>query len=89
LAKQQGAEVVIVKMGPEGAFVWTNTGTSQVPAFRTNRVWKIGSGDCFVAHFANAWMHEQLTPAAAAEKASKATAYYCETQGFATNVKNP
>lgn len=82
LAQQQGAEVVIVKMGPEGAFIWTPTETAQVPAFRTNRVWKIGSGDCFVAHFANAWMHEGRSPVAAAEIASRATAYYCETQGF-------
>lgn len=84
LAQQHDAEVVVVKMGPEGALVWTPTGTAQVPAFRTNRVWKIGSGDCFVAHFANAWMHDGKTPAEAAGIASQATAYYCETQGFPT-----
>lgn len=84
LAQQQGAEVVVVKMGPAGAFVWTSAGTTQIPAFRTNRVWKIGSGDCFVAHFANAWMHDGKTPAEAAEIASRATAYYCDTQGFPT-----
>jgi len=82
LAKQAGAEVVVVKMGPEGAYVWTSSGESQVPAFRTSRVWKIGSGDCFAAHFANAWMHDGKTPADAALVACKATAYYCETQGF-------
>ena len=84
LAAQQGAEVVVVKMGPHGAFVWTVSGSSQVPAFRTKRVWKIGSGDCFVAHFANAWMLEGRAPAEAAAIASRATAYYCETQGFPT-----
>lgn len=84
LASQEHAEVVVVKMGPEGAFVWTAHGTSQVPAFRTKRVWKIGSGDSFVAHFGNAWMHEGRAPAEAAAIASKATAYYCETQGFPT-----
>lgn len=84
LAQQQGAEVVVVKMGPEGAFVWTATGVAQVPAFRTSRVWKIGSGDCFVAHFANAWMHGGKTPVEAATIASQATAYYCDTQGFPT-----
>lgn len=82
LARQQGAEVVVVKMGAEGSLVWTANGTVQVPAYRTSRVWKIGSGDCFVAHFANAWMHDGKTPAEAAEIASRATAYYCETQGF-------
>jgi nucleoside 2-deoxyribosyltransferase len=84
LAQQQGAEVVVVKMGPEGAFVWTAKGTAQVPAFRTGRVWKIGSGDCFVAYFANAWMHEAKAPAEAAVIASRATAYYCDTRGFPT-----
>lgn len=84
LAQQQEAEVVVVKMGPAGAFVWTKTGTAQVPAFRTSRVWKIGSGDCFVAYFAKAWMHDGKTPAEAAAIASRATAYYCDTQGFLT-----
>lgn len=84
LAAQENAEVVIIKMGPRGAFVWTATGTAQVPAYRTKRVWKIGSGDCFAAHFANAWMHDGLSPEEAADIASRATAYYCETQGFPT-----
>lgn len=82
LASQQNAQVVVIKMGPEGAFVWTAKGTDQVPAYRTNHVWKVGSGDCFVAHFANAWMHEGKSPRDSAEIASRATSYYCETQGF-------
>jgi nucleoside 2-deoxyribosyltransferase len=84
LAAQQSAEVVVVKMGPEGAFVWTAQGGTQVPAYRTDRVWKIGSGDCFVGHFANAWMHEGKPPAEAASVASRATSYYVETQGLPT-----
>jgi len=84
LARQENAEVVVIKLGPRGAFVWTAAGTAQVPAYRTKRVWKIGSGDCFVAHFANAWMHDGLSPVEAADVASRATAYYCETQGFPT-----
>lgn len=84
LAAQQQAEVVIVKMGPQGAYVWTAGSQAQVPAYRTGRVWKVGSGDSFVAHFANAWMHESRSPAEAAARASLATAYYCETQDFVT-----
>ena len=84
IAREQGAEVVIIKQGAQGAFVWTNSGISQVPAYRTSNVWKIGSGDCFVAYFAQAWMEERLSPAEAADRASRATAYYCETQAFAT-----
>lgn len=82
LAKQQGAEVVVIKMGPRGAFVSTPEGVTVVPAFKTSNVWKIGSGDCFVAHFANAWMQDGASPLQAAETASRATAYYCETQGL-------
>ncbi len=86
LADQEKAEVVVIKMGPRGALVWTTAGTTQVPAYRTKRVWKIGSGDCFAAYFANAWMHDGLTPVDAADIASRAAAYYCETQGFPTKV---
>ena len=84
IAQEQNAEVVIIKQGAQGALVWTNSGTSQVPAYRTSNVWKIGSGDCFVAYFAQAWMEERLSPAQAADRASRATAYYCETKCFAT-----
>lgn len=84
LSQQQAAEVVVIKMGARGAMVWSKDTATQIPAFRTSRVWKIGSGDCFVAHFAHAWMYEKLSPTEAALAASKATAYYCETQGFPT-----
>lgn len=85
IAASQGAEVVVVKMGPEGAFVWTAQGTTQVPAYRTDSVWKIGSGDCFAAHFANEWMRNGLSPAAAARVASIATAFYCVNKRLPTN----
>lgn len=78
LASQHGAEIVVIKMGPEGAFLWTNNEGKVFPAYWTSNVWKIGSGDCFVAYFSLAWMHDQRTPAEAVEFASKATAYYCE-----------
>jgi len=84
IARQQGAEVVVIKLGPLGAYVWTADDAAQVPAFRTPNVWKIGSGDCFVAHFANAWMQEGKTPVEAAEEASRATAYYCENRALPT-----
>lgn len=78
LAQQQGAEVVVIKMGAAGALVWADGQAQTVPAYRTSNVWKIGSGDCFVAHFALAWMNEGCSPKEAAERASRATAYYCE-----------
>ncbi|MDH1902105.1 PfkB family carbohydrate kinase [Comamonas aquatica] len=84
IAQEQHAEVVIVKQGAQGALVWANQQAIQVPAYRTTNVWKIGSGDCFVAYFAQAWMEQALTPADAADFASRATAYYVDTKGFAT-----
>jgi nucleoside 2-deoxyribosyltransferase len=84
IAGQQNAEVVVVKMGAAGALVWTAGKAQTVPAYRTTNVWKIGSGDCFVAYFAHAWMHERRSPQEAAAFASRATAYYCETTQMPT-----
>ncbi|GAC1031887.1 hypothetical protein thsps21_27150 [Pseudomonas sp. No.21] len=82
LAKQENAEVVVIKMGPLGAFVYDNGKISTVPAYRTERVWKIGSGDTFAAHFALGWLDNGLSAHDAASIASIATAFYCESQGF-------
>ena len=82
LAKQENAEVVVIKMGPLGALVYDNGTISTVPAYRTERVWKIGSGDTFAAHFALGWMDNGLSAHDAALTASIATAFYCENQGF-------
>lgn len=82
LAKQESAEVVVIKMGPLGALVYDNGVISTVPAYRTERVWKIGSGDTFAAHFALGWMDNGLSAQEAASIASIATAFYCENQGF-------
>ncbi|MBZ4038071.1 PfkB family carbohydrate kinase [Novilysobacter selenitireducens] len=82
LAARELAEVVIIKMGPEGAMVWHAGTTQRVPAYQTPRVWKIGSGDQFAANFAYAWMEEGRAPVEAADRASRATAYYCEHRGF-------
>jgi hypothetical protein len=82
LAAAGGAEVVIIKLGPQGALVYTKDAASYIPAYHTEKVWKIGSGDTFVANFAYHWMLGK--PAAeAANQASRATAYYCEYNGFA------
>lgn len=84
LAKQSGAEVVILKLGPEGVFVLHEGRTAMLPAYQTDSVWKIGSGDVFVASFSFHWLHKKLSPVQAATAASKSTAYYCLTRGFPT-----
>lgn len=84
IARASSAEVVIIKMGARGALVLDRGEFSQVPAFRTARVWKLGSGDNYVAHFAFNWISKRLSAAESALRASKATAYYCENRGFPT-----
>ncbi|WP_163558384.1 PfkB family carbohydrate kinase [Halomonas sp. NO4] len=84
VAKAEAAEIVVIKMGPMGALVYHNGEVSQVPAYHSERVHKIGSGDTFVAHFAYGWLDAGLSPRDAADAASRATAYYCENQGFVT-----
>lgn len=84
LATQASAEVVIIKQGPKGALVYEQGRFEQVPAFETGNVWKVGSGDTFVATFAHFWMGRRLSASQAAEQASKATAFYCHSRGLAT-----
>lgn len=84
LAHSERAEVVVLKLGPEGALVWHSGRLQRVPAYQTQSVWKIGSGDQFVANFAYAWMEQGCEPVLAAERASRATAYYCQYRDFPT-----
>jgi nucleoside 2-deoxyribosyltransferase len=84
LLQAHGATVVVIKRGPRGALVFDGTDTHAVPAYRSQEVWKIGSGDNFVAHFAHHWMQGGRSAAESADLASRATAFYCETRAFAT-----
>lgn len=84
LMQQQRAAVVVIKRGAMGALVRDQHGVATVPAYQSQKVWKIGSGDNFAAHFAYRWLHEERSAAESADLASRATAYYCQTRGFAT-----
>ena len=76
---KEKAEVIVVKRGPTGAIVSYGNSTFNIPAYKTDNVWKIGSGDCFSAHFANNWIVNKDKPEVAAHKASIATSYFCNT----------
>lgn len=84
LIRRAGAQVVVIKQGPIGALVRDTDSAQSVPAYRSRSVWKLGSGDNFAAHFAFRWMIEGKSAAESADLASRATAYYCQTRGFAT-----
>ena len=75
------AQVAVIKCGPNGAAVLEQgQGLSHVPAFRTPRVFKIGSGDVFSAAFAHYWGIEERPALEAAELASRSTAAYCSSR---------
>ena len=81
LLSEEKAEVLILKSGVHGASVWTRDGmVGSVPAYRSTRIFKIGSGDVFSAAFAWVWGYEGRDPLEAADLASRAVAHYCNTQ---------
>ena len=81
LLKSQKAEVVVVKCGLRGLSVFTNTEKCvHVPAYRSSRVFTIGSGDVFAAAFAFAWGIEGKSAGEAADCASRRVARYVETR---------
>ncbi|QGM99938.1 PfkB family carbohydrate kinase [Methylocystis parvus] len=80
---QEGAKVVVVKAGAEGAYVVQGASAPKfVPAFQSDSVWTIGSGDVFAAAFALYWGVEQADPHEAALLASKAVADYSLTRAL-------
>jgi nucleoside 2-deoxyribosyltransferase len=79
LMHREGAEVVIVKRGIQGALVMAKGRAHSVPAYFSERVWSIGSGDIFAAAFASFWALDGLDPVEAADCASRMTAIYAET----------
>jgi nucleoside 2-deoxyribosyltransferase len=82
LINQKAADVVIIKQGPLGAFVRDRKSSQSIPAYASAEVWKIGSGDTFTATFAYHWLHEGRSVFDSADRASQATAYYCQTRGL-------
>lgn len=76
------AEVVIVKAGALGAFVVEAGGVAEVPAYRSGRVWTIGSGDVFAAVFAACWGVREMAAPDAADLASRAVAEYADSMAL-------
>jgi hypothetical protein len=81
LRSLDGAEAVIVKCGSHGAFLTSDSGNQHIPAFKTKRVWPIGSGDIFAATFFRGWCQGQ-SHIDAAMTASRSTAYFCDTRSL-------
>lgn len=79
---RNGAEIVVVKAGVAGAYVVEASGVTHVPAYRTDRVWTVGSGDVFAAMFAARWASYRDAPTDAAGLASKAVAAYVDSMAL-------
>lgn len=78
LKKRDDAHVIVIKMGAAGAMVFENGAQHHVPAYRSEAVDKIGSGDVFSAAFAHFWGEKGMPAANAADLASRYTAGYVE-----------
>jgi nucleoside 2-deoxyribosyltransferase len=80
--ESEGAAVLVIKMGPKGAMVYTPAEEVVIPVYKTGYVWPIGSGDVFAAIFSYYWMEGDRSAADAAQKASFSTAIYCNSKSF-------
>lgn len=80
IIEKQNAEIVVVKRGIWGAMVYERSGlTTSIPAYRSSRVFKIGTGDVFSVIFAHFWAEKKLPPDKAADLASRFVAAYCNS----------
>jgi nucleoside 2-deoxyribosyltransferase len=75
-----GVNIVVIKRGPWGAMVFEGTNIAEVPAYQTENVWPIGSGDVFAATFAAYWAAQDHSAVQAAELASRAAATYVDSR---------
>lgn len=77
------ADVVVVKHGCMGALVHrVGQPAVSVPAYRSDRVFKIGTGDVFSAAFTHYWGERDMDPASAADLASRSVAGFVGHHGL-------
>lgn len=80
LIESEGAEIVVVKRGLQGATVYSRGHSDTVPAYESASSFLIGSGDIFTSAFALAWAILGLDAVSAADYASKTVSIYCATR---------
>lgn len=86
LMLESGASVIVVKMGPAGALVVDERRCTSIPAYTSEAVFKIGSGDIFSAVFAHVWGELHRDAASAARVASQAVARYVASRGVQVSL---
>ncbi|EKO3410099.1 hypothetical protein R1U54_003957 [Vibrio fluvialis] len=83
LLREECASIVIVKQGPIGSTVFEDNGNvTFIPAYKSELVFKLGTGDIFSALFAFYWAEMKLLPVVAADNASRAVSIYSESRFF-------
>lgn len=75
-------DFLVIKDGPHGGYLYQKNELIHFPAYKTNKIWKIGSGDVFTAYFGYFWMIKNNSPKDSVKLASLATAFYCEKIDF-------
>lgn len=70
-------EVIVLKMAHAGCWVCSRDSIEALPAYRTDKVFSIGSGDVFSSAFYAKWALEGLSAVKSAEFASRYTARFC------------
>lgn len=78
--ERYSANAVVVKRAALGAVIVTAETTTAIGAFRTAKVWPIGSGDVFAAGFAWAYGVRGLDPVSAARVGSLSAAIWCSQE---------
>lgn len=79
LVSNHAVDVAVIKLGPLGCLVFDKDEVTAIYAYKTNQVFPIGSGDVFAAVFAHYWGEKGINSAEAADCASFAAAYYCNS----------
>ncbi|BAK71722.1 hypothetical protein AF80_06430 [Aliarcobacter butzleri L355] len=79
---EKNTVAVIVKLGPLGGAIITNEGIEYYPAYRTDNVFSIGTGDVFATMLCYYWAVKNETIKKSVENASKAVSVYSSTKSL-------
>jgi nucleoside 2-deoxyribosyltransferase len=77
ILEHEGAEIVLIKLGPWGSLVCADGLLERLPCYRTPNLYKIGSGDIFATTFFLEWAINERAALDSAHSAARATALYC------------
>lgn len=82
--ESEQCDCLVIKKGASGAILYDSPDSLgiSIPAYKTDNVWTIGSGDIFTAAFGFYWMLKRNTPEESARLSSKAVACYSNSKSL-------